>query len=93
MNSMSYGSREQDLSAAMMDSFNNEAIVLAAAGSTLLAASGDDGVSGSSCECSVDSSSVTLSYAAAGGASYSGTGYFPSFPATSPYGKLQSRLI
>jgi subtilase family serine protease len=74
------------VSASIMDSFNNEAIALAAVGSTLLVASGDDGISGHSCDCTVDSSSSTLTYAAAGGAVYSGQGYFPSFPATNPYG-------
>jgi subtilase family serine protease len=86
VNSISYGSLEQDVSAGIMDSFNNEAIALAAVGSTLLVASGDDGISGHSCDCTVDSSSNTLTYAAAGGAVYSGQGYFPSFPATNPYG-------
>jgi len=88
VNSISYGSKETDMSSSLMDSFNTEAMALAVVGSTLLVASGDDGVSGHYCECIADSSSSALGYSSAGGASYSGQGYFPSFPATNPYGEF-----
>lgn len=73
----------------MLDSFNNEAMTLAARGVTVMVSSGDNGAPGiSNCPCNVNTGSETLNkYPPAGGATWSGTGYFPSFPATSPYGK------
>ena len=85
VNSISWGSYEEDYTSSQLDTFNNEAIALANMGVTIMVSSGDDGVSGSSCQCDVSSGSSTLPYAPAGGANYTGEGYFPSFPATSPY--------
>lgn len=95
VNSISWGSYEEDYSQSSLDSFNNEAVALANMGTTILVSSGDDGVSGSGCDCTDDSSSnqVTDNYTPQGGATWTGTGYFPSFPASNPYGKSRWFLI
>lgn len=58
---------------------------LSALGVTVLASSGDSGVSqpGLGGNCSSDSSSSSSGWA--GSSTWSGKGYFPSFPASSPY--------
>ena len=84
--------------ASTLSSFNTEAIKLAAMGVTVLVSSGDDGVANtgcpcdsqsapsvSNCACSADSSSNVLFTSWSGSGSWTGTGYFPSFPATCPY--------
>ena len=53
-------------------------------GVTILVSTGDDGVSGSNCLCEQTMDSTT-NYATWSGVPFSGKGYFPSFPATSPY--------
>ena len=78
----------QQYPAAMLEVFNNEAIVLANRGVTILVSSGDNGVHSHQCSCTTDSSSSTLRYSTP--YSWTGTGYFPSFPATSPYGMCAS---
>lgn len=66
-----------------MDSFNTEAMKLAAQGVTITVSAGDNGVSGDNCACTEPSGS---SYTLWGGENtWTGQGYFPSFPATSPY--------
>ena len=78
-----------------LDVFNTEAIKLAALGVTVLVASGDNGVvnfgcrcdprkavDAGNCACQADSSSSRSYWS---GPAWTGTGYFPSFPATSPY--------
>jgi hypothetical protein len=89
VNSISWGSYEEDYAQSNLDSFNNEAVALVNMGVTILVSSGDDGVSGSGCDCTEDSSSATLTtmYTPQNGASWTGQGYFPSFPATNPYGE------
>jgi hypothetical protein len=89
VNSISWGSYEEDYAQSNLDSFNNEAVALVNMGVTILVSSGDDGVSGSGCDCTEDSSSATLTsmYTPQDGASWTGQGYFPSFPATNPYGE------
>jgi tripeptidyl-peptidase I len=68
--SISYGSIETQLSAAYLNSFNIEALKLAAQGVTIIASSGDDGVN---CARSLCSSTAPV------------CGYYPLFPASSPY--------
>lgn len=80
--SISYGSDETTYSTANMEAFNTEAMKLGLAGITIFTASGDDGVAGNSCECS--SSSSTPSHWKEPNV-WSGEGYFPQFPASSPY--------
>ena len=68
--SISYGSIETQMSAAYLNSFNVEALKLAAQGVTIIASSGDDGVN---CARSLCSSTAPV------------CGYYPLFPASSPY--------
>ena len=95
-NSMSWGSIEQYNTASQMNSFNTEAKKLAAVGVTIAVSSGDNGVinyvfpcisqytvSFFNCACQASSSSSASSWACTN--TWTGTGYFPSFPATSPY--------
>ena len=63
----------QDYPASNLDTFNNEAMALAARG--------------------VNSGSDSLDYPTAGDETWSGKGYFPSFPATSPYGEFNYILV
>lgn len=81
-----------------MDSFNTEALKLSTMGVSVFVSSGDDGVAGDycntckpnrrstpmNCPCTADSGSSSGTQWR-GGSSWSGQGYFPSFPATSPY--------
>mmetsp|Transcript_24652 Transcript_24652/g.33815 ORF Transcript_24652/g.33815 Transcript_24652/m.33815 type:complete len:587 (+) Transcript_24652:964-2724(+) len=81
-----WGSVEQANSPFILDGFNTEALKLAIRGVTILAASGDHGVAYATqdkCECGRDSSSSSSSWRGEGG--WQGQGYFPLFPATSPY--------
>ena len=82
-NSISWGTIEQDNYPSTMNAFDTELIKLAAMGVTVMVSSGDDGVSGDECGCDNDSGSAASSWS--GTNSWSGTGYFPSFPASSPY--------
>jgi tripeptidyl-peptidase-1 len=68
--------------------FNIEAMKLAALGVTVSVSTGDDGVASSDyysgqCMCNYQSGSKYSDWS--GSNTWSGTGYFPSFPATSPY--------
>jgi tripeptidyl-peptidase I len=83
VNSISWGAHEQAMQPTTMDSFNLAALQLAAMGVSVLVASGDDGVSNFLCSCNEDSSSYFSLWS--GEVSWQGQGYFPSFPATSPY--------
>jgi tripeptidyl-peptidase-1 len=83
VNSISYGSIEQEMSPLAMSRFNDEASILSAQGVTIAVSSGDDGVSNFECYCNEDSSSSKSDWQGTG--VWSGRGYFPSFPATSPY--------
>ncbi len=80
----------------MLSQFNTEALKLAAMGVTISVSSGDDGVANVGCAC--DRSKGVSVYNCAcqansgksasswkGSNSWSGFGYFPSFPATCPY--------
>lgn len=66
--SISYGGYELGYSDTEKETFQNEAIKLGVGGSTILASSGDDGVSNFLARNAPEN-----------------CGYFPSFPATSPY--------
>ncbi len=66
-----------------MDAFNAEAIKLAAMGVTITVASGDNGAVNFGCSCTADSSSTFSRWRRS--PSWTGQGYFPSFPATCPY--------
>ncbi len=81
--SISYGSYENEYSTSYLNEFNTEAMKLTSAGITIFVSSGDDGVSGSNCECTTSSSSSTTYWT--GSNTWTGTGYFPSYPATCPY--------
>jgi tripeptidyl-peptidase-1 len=95
VNSISWASIEQSNSASTMTSFYNEAVKLAAMGVTVLVSSGDDGVANfgcscysssysyANCACQADSSSSGSSWS--GASTWTGKGYFPSFPASCPY--------
>ena len=92
VNSVSWGVTEQAIGKSTFEAFENAAIKLAAQGVTIVVASGDNGVmnggfnSNGQCTssiCSQDSSSnIAYSW---NGSAWSGQGYFPSWPATSPY--------
>lgn len=92
VNSVSWGVTEQAIGKSTFESFENAAIKLAIQGVTIVVASGDNGVmnggfsSSGQCDssvCSADSSSdIAYNW---DGISWSGQGYFPSWPATSPY--------
>jgi len=83
VNSMSWGSIEQGNSASSMTSFYNEAVSLAAVGVTVTVSSGDNGVASAAKYCNVQSGSSISSWT--GSSTWTGEGYFPSFPATCPY--------
>mmetsp|Transcript_31520 Transcript_31520/g.45379 ORF Transcript_31520/g.45379 Transcript_31520/m.45379 type:complete len:749 (-) Transcript_31520:235-2481(-) len=88
--SISWGSVEQFTSPSEMSAFNTEALKASARGVTIVVASGDDGAlnrdDSGICMCGKDSSSSSLpNYKWSGSNSWSGSGYFPSFPATSPW--------
>ena len=65
--------------------FNIQMLKLSAQGVTVTTSSGDEGVSNplAGCSCSADSGSLTTPWT--GLNTWNGTGYFPQFPATSPY--------
>lgn len=69
--SISYGTYENTVTKDEMDAFNTEAIKLGLKGVTLIAATGDDGVSGY--------------YFGGGTLPIDQCGYFPMWPASSPY--------
>ena len=83
VNSISWGSSEIYVDPSVMDAFNEAAQELGVQGVTITVSTGDDGVSGSNCACSEDSSSSLTSWNYS--SAWYGTGYFPSFPASSPY--------
>jgi len=93
--SISWGGRENLWPSSYLDLFSTRAISLSAMGVTITVASGDDGAPGTTqpgqtagtCPCSVDSSSSALAASAGRTPSntWTGTGYFPSFPATNPW--------
>ena len=85
VNSISWGGPESQFSAAELDLFSQEAITLANRGVTIMASSGDDGVSGNGCACTTPSDSNTYPYTPQGGSSWTGEGYFPNFPAANPF--------
>jgi subtilase family serine protease len=94
-NSMSWGSVEQDIPSSELDSFNTEAMKCTALGVTILVSSGDNGATNygctscagtptpDNCACSASSSSGKSDWPYS--STWSGKGYFPSWPATSPY--------
>jgi len=83
-NSMSWGSVEQGSSSDTLTSFNTEAMKLTSMGVTVTVSSGDDGAASDGQYCNFPSGSSTY-YTGWTGAPWYGQGYFPSFPATSPY--------
>lgn len=87
---ISWGSMEFLQSPVLMTLFNIEAMLLASMGVTIVVSSSDDGAanyltSSGTCLCENDSGSHLLSWRNSFSESFSGQGYFPSFPATSPY--------
>lgn len=84
-NSMSWGGDEYETSTSVMESFNTEAMKLSIMGVTVTVASGDNGAPGSGavCNCLLNSGSSGSPWT--GSNTWKGEGYFPSFPATSPY--------
>ena len=79
---------EQDIDGNTLSSFNTEAMKLAAMGVTVTVSSGDDGVStiDGTCQCNANSGSAAISHANyVPSFTWTGSGYFPSFPATCPY--------
>ncbi len=62
---------------------NTEAMKLGAIGVTVTVSSGDDGVANAGCGCTTSSSSTASSWTGVG--TWSGSGYFPNFPASCPY--------
>ena len=85
--SISWGGIESQYPNSYLDSFQTEAMKLTAMGTTIFASSGDDGVAGYNCRCTIDSSFNTTakSNTWSGSNSWSGTGYFPDYPASCPY--------
>jgi tripeptidyl-peptidase-1 len=82
-NSMSWGGYEFVVAPSVLEQFNTEAMKLAAAGVTITVSTGDYGVSNFACLCDYPSGSARSPWT--GSNKWTGTGYFPSFPATSPY--------
>eukprot|EP00428_Durinskia_dybowskii_P062055 CAMPEP_0170380796 /NCGR_PEP_ID=MMETSP0117_2-20130122/14069_1 /TAXON_ID=400756 /ORGANISM="Durinskia baltica, Strain CSIRO CS-38" /LENGTH=661 /DNA_ID=CAMNT_0010636329 /DNA_START=129 /DNA_END=2114 /DNA_ORIENTATION=+ len=82
-NSISWGSTEQANAKETMNAFNTEAMKLGAMGVTVTVSSGDDGAAGDADYCDYNSGSAA--YNTWSGTPWTGQGYFPSFPATSPY--------
>jgi tripeptidyl-peptidase-1 len=89
--SISYGIVEQAVDAGIMSHWNTQAAKLGLMGTTIVASSGDNGAanvfatsaaSAPTCQCNSDSSSASSLWTGGG---WGGKGYFPSFPATSPY--------
>jgi tripeptidyl-peptidase-1 len=82
-NSISWGTVEQYQAVSTMQQFDYQAMILGLQGVTITVSSGDDGVSGNSCSCTSASGSRLGHWS--GATSWTGSGYFPSFPATSPH--------
>jgi subtilase family serine protease len=87
-NSMSWGSDEYTESMSVMDSFNLAALKLTLLGVTITVSSGDNGApsissSNGACMCNTNSGSGGSQWN--GSNTWTGSGYFPSFPATCPY--------
>jgi len=80
--SISWSAYEYLVDPSYLDSFNTEAMKITAMGTTIFVSSGDDGVSGYSCLCNQNSSSSDYWWASN---NWNGMGYFPQYPATSPY--------
>ena len=86
VNSISYSTAEYAVDEATLTSFNTEAMKLGLLGITILVSSGDQGVSDvtpTTNKCNYNSGSSTLSHTTNN--IWTGNGYFPYFPATSPY--------
>jgi len=91
--SISFGATEQSMYSGSMDAFNFQAQTLGILGSTIVVSSGDNGAPGtgmngcSASMCNSNTGSGTLPWSGSwsGTSSWSGAGYYPSFPATSPY--------
>eukprot|EP01038_Epipyxis_sp_PR26KG_P004236 gene4236-6013_t len=81
-NSMSWGSVEQQQASSVLTQFNTEALKISALGVTVSISSGDDGVANSNCACTTSSSTPSDW---SGSNTWTGEGYFPSFPAANPY--------
>ena len=75
-----------------MHTFNTEAMKLGLRGVTIVVASGDNGVSGADGLCNFYSGS-DFSYWRDSSTPWTGLGYFPSFPATSPYGLIITYVV
>eukprot|EP01034_Spumella_vulgaris_P026655 gene26655-33268_t len=95
-NSISWGTVEQQNSLTVLNAFNTETLKLTAQGVTVMVSTGDNGVANFGCVCNSDKGTSSNNCACgansgssqsywAGTNSWSGTGYFPSFPATCPY--------
>lgn len=87
-NSMSWGSNEYTESISVMTSFNIAALKLTLLGVSITVSSGDNGApsissSNSACMCNTNSGSANSPWN--GTNTWTGSGYFPSFPATCPY--------
>jgi tripeptidyl-peptidase-1 len=94
-NSISWGTIEQQNPVSVMSAFNTETLKLTSQGVTVMVSTGDNGVANfgctcnnaksttsSNCACNANSGSSQSSWT---GTSWTGKGYFPSFPATCPY--------
>lgn len=84
--SISWGNDERYTSPSVMAAFEREAIKLAAIGVTILVSSGDNGAAGYDCKkgaCDQDSSSDGSYWSRS--SSWTGTGFFPKFPAGCPW--------
>jgi len=80
--SISWSAYEYQVDPSYLESFNIEAMKITAMGTTIFVSSGDDGVSGYNCLCNQNSSSFNYWWATN---NWNGSGYFPQYPATSPY--------
>ena len=81
--SISYGSDEAAYPPVYMDQFNTAAQKLGLLGVTIFVSSGDNGVTSDPSTCLTDTSSSTSSWK--GTNTWTGQGYFPSWPATSQW--------
>jgi hypothetical protein len=84
--SISWGNDERYTSPSVMAAFEREAIKLGAIGVTILVSSGDNGVAGYDCKkgaCDESSSSDSSYWTKS--SSWTGTGFFPKFPAGCPW--------
>ena len=86
--SISWGNDERYTSPSVMAAFEREAVKLAAIGVTILVSSGDNGVAGYDCKkgaCDQDSSADGSYWSKGKGSGWTGTGFFPKFPASCPW--------